>query len=73
MSTCITNIQECEKEKLLLTAAKHMDVLRQNYPGLGSHFGPSTGEPEYVIAKIRELHVKIAEALEEIQALKCDL
>jgi hypothetical protein len=74
ISRYITEIQSTESEKIVLVAAKHMDLIVANFPALEGHMGitrPSGGS-DYNIDKIRQCEAKIAKVLENIQIEKCD-
>ena len=73
----INHIQLLEKEKLLLVAAQHLDIMHLNVPSLAINIGSmslsTTDEnTKYSDTKIIEIQQKISESLEEFQSLKCD-
>ncbi len=67
-------IQKFESEKLVLVAAKHLDLIRQNFPALSSHIGlTGSTDGKYNDQKIAERIDQIQNSLENIQSIKCDL
>ncbi len=67
-------IQKSESEKLVLVAAKHLDVIRQNLPALSTHMGlTGSTDGKYTDQKVAELIDQIQNSLENIQSIKCDL
>jgi hypothetical protein len=74
ISSCIDTIQRYEKEKLLLTAAMHLEIIRQSSPSYTEIFGHQIpNHDETMQGKISSLEVKIREVMEQIQISKCDL
>ena len=83
----INKLQALEKEKLMLTAAKHLNII-QNHTDKAVAVGGGGNDDDdssrsnsitistdqkYVSKKIVEIHEAVAECLENIQALKLDL
>lgn len=69
----INSIQESEKNKLLFTAAQHMDMLQDSVNALSKMTGGKTEHQiEYVKKKIIEVEEVVREAVEGLQSLKCD-
>ncbi len=67
-------IQELEKEKLMLTAAMHLEKIRENFPATMSTFGPLVpGQYSKCAAQIHAIEAKVNEILEDIQEAKCEL
>mmetsp|Transcript_22124 Transcript_22124/g.31784 ORF Transcript_22124/g.31784 Transcript_22124/m.31784 type:complete len:205 (+) Transcript_22124:16-630(+) len=74
LANIINTIQAAEKQKLMLVAAKHMDILQDKVPSLQSLTGgKSTQQQVYLANQILEVETVIAEALDELQSRKCDL
>lgn len=70
----VATIQAAEKQKLLLVAAKHMDILQDKLPSLQSLTGGKSAQQQlYLANQILEVEAVIAEALDELQSRKCDL
>lgn len=70
----ISKIQQLESNKLILTAAKHLDSIRERFPELSAHMGlTSQTESSYNSQKILECEENIRNVLENIQSMKCDL
>lgn len=74
----INQIQLLEKEKLLLIAAQHLDVMYKKFPSIAPNMGSNMTLSStavnaiYSSDKIIEIQVKISDILEEFQSLKCD-
>ena len=83
----INKLQEKEKEKLMLTAAKHLNIIQTHTNKAVAVESSSDGDDDkrrssnitiatdqkYVMEKISEIHEAVAECLDNIQALKLDL
>lgn len=70
----VVSIQRHEKEKLTLVAARHLDMLQDSLGSLGALTGgKSQQQIDYLRTKVAETEEAISEALQELQALKCDL
>lgn len=66
-------MQNIEKEKLLQTAAYHLERMRVEFPLLEAQYGPRI--PGYVAVleeKIRNLEANIMDIIEKLQEIKCD-
>ena len=73
VSTEIQKLQQLESNKLVLTAAQHLDCIRSQYPELAVHMGlESQTDSSYNSQKISECEEKIRNILENLQSLKCD-
>lgn len=74
LATLINSVQEKEKEKLVLVAARHMDLLQNHIPSLMS-LGMSLlpPRPEYIQAKITQIERDLSEIMDEVVACKCEL
>jgi hypothetical protein len=67
-------VQQVESNKLVLTAARHLDRIRSRFPELAVHMGlTSNTNDSYNDDKIAECEENIRNLLENIQSLKCDL
>ena len=73
----INLIQSQEKEKLLLVAAQHLDLMQMSDISLKFKMGnlSLTTTKENIVysdERIKEIEEKISDALENFQSLKCD-
>jgi hypothetical protein len=85
LSENIDKLQQLEKEKLLLVAARHLDKLRSNLPSLipvPNVLEESTADVEGQVGssstsknsrRILQIESEVSGIMEEIQSLKCDL
>lgn len=70
----ITSVQDAEKEKLMLVAALHLDIIQDTLTVLQSATGgKSIQQQQYLSRKITEVENTIVEAMDNITSLKCDL
>jgi hypothetical protein len=70
----INTIQKWEKQKLMLVAAKHLDVLQDEVSALSKMTGGKTERQEkYLEEQLEEAFSHIVEGLEGIQSIKCEL
>jgi hypothetical protein len=68
----INSVQQLEKEKLTLYAAKHIDEIQAGSTVVQPHM-PTTAQNDYNASALRKLEDAISEALEGLQSEKCDL
>mmetsp|Transcript_21517 Transcript_21517/g.31256 ORF Transcript_21517/g.31256 Transcript_21517/m.31256 type:complete len:196 (+) Transcript_21517:63-650(+) len=75
LARCIADVQRCESQKLVLVAAKHLDLIRDHNPALADHIGvPMTqADSTYATGKILECESRVRSLIEDIQCEKCDL
>jgi hypothetical protein len=74
LDTEIQKLQQLESNKLVLTAAQHLDCIRSRFPELAVHMGlESQTDSPYNGQKISECEENIRNILENLQSLKCDL
>lgn len=69
-------IQDLEKEKLTIVAAKHLDSIHQHFPALREHFSSGvilTSSRDYIDSRIAEIECSISEILEIVQEAKCEV
>ena len=69
----LSKLQIAEKDKLLLVAARHLDAMQSQLPSVQAATG---GECEthrtYILRKLAEVHERISEEIDNLQALKID-
>ncbi|KAJ1399187.1 DNA repair REX1-B-domain-containing protein [Ochromonadaceae sp. CCMP2298] len=71
---CITRVQEAERHKLMLVAARHLDLLQDSVGELGRITGGKTEQQEkYLQEQITTIEASIVEAMEDTQAVVCDM
>jgi hypothetical protein len=72
---CIAKIQGLEKDKLMLTAAAHLDELKSTVlAGTERVTGEKTEEQvRYLAGQIAACQASIVDAVEELQCCVCDL
>mmetsp|Transcript_23260 Transcript_23260/g.38789 ORF Transcript_23260/g.38789 Transcript_23260/m.38789 type:complete len:213 (+) Transcript_23260:91-729(+) len=72
--SCIDRVQQGEKEKLTLVAARHLDELQDTVvKDIGEMTGGKTTEQvKYLTQQIQTVEKSIADAMEEIQCCLCD-
>lgn len=73
----IISIQLLEKDKLMLVAAQHLDIMNLSGQPLALKIGnlnllSSESNSEYFNEKIEEIKKNISTNLENFQSLKCD-
>lgn len=73
----IISIQKLEKDKLMLVAAQHLDIMNLRGQPLALKIGSlnlssTETNSEYYIEKIEEIKKSISTHLENFQSLKCD-
>ena len=69
----INQIQEYEKEKLTLTAAKHIDLIQSKYPHFQSQLGVNIDtNNNYTINRMKEIEMKISNIMDDIASEKAD-
>ena len=73
----IISIQLLEKDKLMLVAAQHLDIMNLSGQPLALKIGnlnllSSESNSEYFNEKIEEIKKNISTDLENFQSLKCD-
>ena len=70
----INAVQQWEKKKLMLIAAKHLDILQDKVSTLSQMTGGKTERQEkYLAEQLEECFGGITEALEGIMSAKCEL
>jgi ERCC4-type nuclease len=76
LSQLIQRVQKIEGEKLVLVAARHLDLIRGRFPALATQMGLPilrTDDPTYISTKIHQCEHNISELMEEIQSEKLEL
>ena len=75
LGTLVASLQEMEKEKLVVNAAKHLDMIQSVFPGFQGSVGGTEfkAQPDYTSRRLVEIDAKIAGIIESIQCEKCDL
>ena len=77
VANIIISIQLLEKDKLMLVAAQHLDIMNLSGQPLALKIGTlnllsSKTNSEYFVEKIAEINKNISTNLENFQSLKCD-
>ena len=72
LASYINSIQQLEKEKLTLYAAKHIDAIQAGSTVVQPHI-TTTAQNDYNVTTLRKLEDSITEAIEGLQSEKCDL
>ena len=58
----------------MLTAALHLDLMREKYPDLNVQYGPLVSDqPKNHLRRIGALKERISVLMEKISSAKCDL
>ena len=76
VSDTIQRIQELEKDKLVLVAAKHLETIHYHFPTLKEKTATGitlVAREDYITQKIADVELAVGSLLEDIQAIKCDL
>ena len=74
VAKAVAAIQEKEKEKLTLIAARHMDIIQDHVGSFNSITGgKSRQQQEYLAKQNTEVEERISELVEELICYKCDL
>jgi uncharacterized protein YPO0396 len=77
VANIIISIQKLEKDKLMLVAAQHLDIMNLSGQPLALKIGSlnlssSETNSEYYTEKIEEIKKSISTHLENFQSVKCD-
>ncbi len=57
----------------MLTAALHLDLIREKYPSFQLQMGPQVSDqPETLRERIAGLQKSVGERMEQIQSIKCE-
>jgi hypothetical protein len=77
VSNIISMIQLLEKNKLMLIASQHLDIMNLSGESVQLNMGnltlsSSKTNSNYSLEKINEIKKEISEHLENFQSLKCD-
>jgi len=71
MVSLIKIIQELEKERLMIAAAKHLEMIQEKFPLFQTQAG-FHAQPEFTKRRICEVQALIVEQMEAVQAEKCE-
>lgn len=77
VSNIISMIQSLEKNKLMLIASQHLDIMNLSGESVQLNMGnltlsSSKTNSNYSLEKMNEIKKEISEHLENFQSLKCD-
>jgi hypothetical protein len=74
LAKSISSLQQLEKEKLLLVAAKHLDLMQSHVPSLQAAMGGECNvQKKYLAKKILDVESLVNEEIDNIQAFKIDI
>jgi hypothetical protein len=74
VANILNRIQNLERDKLTLVAAKHLESIRIAFPTMQAQFGPNVvGHIETLVTRLADIDINLNELIEEFQCCKCDL
>ena len=74
----VQRLQQQESEKLVIVAAEHMELIKQQYPAFVKHMGGEKNDVDlshlsYTNKKRLECENRISEEITNLMSEKCDL